>query len=233
MATTNASTKPCTQAWRDTWPTTWIDIWFKPYSYLHDTWRHSIDNRLLSDTSSSLAWQSSYHYLCDLLKLQADYCDEDNTFIQALLNDLWNKDFQILDMAAFMVTGTFKLADVELEQKRFLVQRSRALSLRRRLFEPVPCLSELDAGLMLVRLLCQCVDSLAWQRIKLFFDKNRVSFIESSVSAIDFSDITRRSIIRACNEIYQLKFARPEALDSDNHYNDVNQQSDLPVMQLA
>lgn len=197
----------------DTWPDTWIDIWFKPYLYLHKSWMSNIDQRLLTDSNSSLAWQGSYHYICSALQMRADYCELRSDFIKALVEDLFKGDFQTLDMASFMVTGTFKLDDIDVEQKRFLVQRSRALSLKKRVYDPIRFLSEIDAGLLLIRLLCQSTDIDSWQRIRLFFDKSRVNFIEESANAIELTDITRRSIIRACSEIHQLKYQASVAAD--------------------
>lgn len=208
----------------------WLDIWFKPYLYMHRSWMCNIDQRLLTDTNSSLAWQGSYQYLCRALELRCDYRELHSDFIRALANDFFNGEYQALDMASFMVTGTFKLDDVELEQKRFLVQRSRALSLKKRIYEPIGFLSEIDAGLLLVRLLCQAIDLDAWQRIRLFFDKSRVNFIEASANAIELTDITRRSIIRACSEIYQLKYQQ-SAVASDiaeeSHQNNPETASDV------
>lgn len=183
----------------------WLSFWFKPYLYLHSTWMQDLDQRLLTGQSSSLAWHVAYPYLCSIYQLPQHYRTMTDGMVNSVVSDLLNGDDHIIDMASFMVSGSCKAGAISLAMRRIFLQRSRALSLKKRLYEPTQNIAESDSGLLLVYLLCMCIDANYWQRVRLFFDKQRVSVIENNSQAISFSDANKKAVQRAWNEIYQLK----------------------------
>ena len=183
----------------------WLSFWFKPYLYLHASWMQDLDQRLITEQSSSLAWHVAYPYICAIYQLPQRYQTMTEGMVNSVVSDLVNGDENIIEMASFMLSGSCKPGAISLAMRRVFLQRSRALSLKKRLYEPTHNIAESDSGLLLVYLLCMCVDANSWQRIRLLFDKQRVSAIENNSQAIAFSDANKKAVQRAWNEIYQLK----------------------------
>lgn len=200
----------------------WLEFWFKPYLYLHSSWMKDVDQRLLTENSSSLAWHVSYPYVCNVYRISLHYRDMTEGLINNVIFDLLAGGQDVVDMASFMLGGISKSDNFSQTQKRILLQRSRALSLRKRLYDPTENIPEQECGLLLIYLLCQCVDPEYWQRARLFFEKSRVLSVERGGKFIPLSDANKKAVQRAWNEIYQLK-PQPEVeqpLDTVDASND-------------
>ena len=134
---------------------------------------------------------------------------------QQILKDLLEARNTIDSFATLMMGGRTDGEKVATELKRKILQRSRALSLKRRFAEADDRLNEESYGLFFTCLIFTVMAPELWKRVRLLFDKERILLLEEIAQDVKRTDANLKAIRRGWNEIYNLREEAEERMDDD------------------
>lgn len=183
----------------------WLNFWFKPQLFLDQSWYSAIDERLLHARSSSLAWHISYSYVCDCLKLPEEYVEVKPGLAANIIHDLLQNDRTIIGLATMMVSSLAVDTQLPTELKRKVLQRNRALSLKKRFAEACDNLQDREYGIYFLYLAIMLETPQLWRRVRLMFKRETVENIEQAGKRVPRTEANAKAVRRAWNEIFQLK----------------------------
>ncbi|TQV84066.1 hypothetical protein FKG94_05210 [Exilibacterium tricleocarpae] len=183
----------------------WLNFWFKPQLFIHQSWYGELDERLLNQNTSALAWNWSYDYICDCYGLPKEYVAlEDDIASKILLGMLENRD-TTMDLAEKMASGVVNEKSMSVDIRRRILQRNRALSLKKRFFDVCTGLEKGQFGLCFLHLTMSFSAPDLWKRVRLLFLRETVEFIESTVKQMSCLEANGKAAKRAWVEILNMK----------------------------
>ena len=183
----------------------WLDFWFKPQLFMHESWIPMLDETLINKQSSTLAWNLSFHYICDCYQLPEEYFEIENDLTEDILHELLKSNKAIINMACLMVSSLVVDKSVSLALRRRALQRHRALSLKKRFLTNCQSLNGDEFGIYLVFLSVISTTPKLWSRFRLLFPKSAVEKIEQTGNEAPRSKANDNAIRRAWKEIFYLK----------------------------
>ncbi len=189
----------------------WLNFWFTPQLFFHGSWFAALDQRLLSAKSSSLAWNTSYDYVCDVLRLPVEVEEPCGGLAGQIIKDLMQNDRSIVNLATVMVSSKAIDSSMSIDIKRKILQRNRALSLKKRFAQACDELSDNEFGVYFIYLAVMLDTPKLWRRVRLMFKRDTVEKVERAGRKIPRSEVNTKAIRRAWKEIYVLKgVVRPQ-----------------------
>lgn len=183
----------------------WLNFWFKPQLFMHESWVGQLDGTLLSKQSSTLAWHLSFDYVCDTYRLTKEYHDLEDGLVKNILCELLANDETILDLASMMVSSVAIDKNMSTETRRKILQRNRALSLKKRFLNVCQKLDEKEAGIYFIFLAITISLPSLWCRVRLMFAQPTVAKIEQICKEVPRLSSNDSAIRRAWKEIFNLK----------------------------
>ena len=209
----------------------WLNFWFKPQLFMHESWFESLDGRLLNKASSALAWHLSFDYVCDVFRLSTEFIEVEEGLVQNILADLLRNDETVLDLAAMMMSTQAIDKSMSTHMRRKVLQRHRALSLKKRFLGICQSLTEREFGVYFVFLAVSMAThrqtnlsgnenitakAPLWSRIRLLFPRETVEKIELAGKQVPRMAANDAAIRRAWREIMNLKHElKPEFAMTD------------------
>ncbi|VUD40260.1 hypothetical protein TDB9533_00043 [Thalassocella blandensis] len=183
----------------------WLNFWFKPQLFMHESWVGQLDNALLDKQSSALAWHLSFDYVCDTYRLNKEYQELEDGLVKNILRELLANDETILDLASMMISSVAIDKNMSTETRRKILQRNRALSLKKRFLNVCQKLDAKEFGIYFIFLAVTISLPSLWSRVRLMFAQETVAKIEQICKEVPRLASNDAAIRRAWKEIFNLK----------------------------
>jgi len=183
----------------------WLNFWFKPQLFMHDSWVSMLDQTLLNRHSSALAWHLSFDYVCDCYQLPPEYSEFEDSFVKEILDELIKNKKELLNIACLMISGVAVDNSTSIAIRRKILQRNRALSLKKRFLANKQNLDDNELGIYFIFISIIRTQPELWSRFRLFFPKESVKKVEQAGKDVLSLKANDNAIRRAWKEIFRLK----------------------------
>lgn len=169
----------------------WWKFWNSPHIYMDSTWRPLITLKSLASTRSHFKWQSCYPYICEKLDLEVKIQYPKHPLWASTLCTITQHPKRSITMAGiaysldnFNYIEKSEKNNLILEDYKVASQLGGALALKSRFNLPESASTCQHKGLWLLNQALALDFPIAWQRIRLAFDKKQIN-LYSPVSNFD------------------------------------------------